>query len=268
MLIVSAHMILSALAAVLYAVLAWRVTTISPAGARWTLMAVAAAHGGGLLCGLFMPPPAFGFAHAVSASAWLVLVVYLLESNWLPQMRARGFLALVGMVAVLLPLFFPGRVLPQEQTVWMSLHIVLGLAAYALLACAVLHAWLLGRAEAALRQPGKRSLLTGDLPVLSLERLMFGFVWAAFAALSATLLAGLFFSDYLYGQAQVLQWTHKTIFAWLSWALLGILLLGRWRLGWRGRKAVRWVYACGVLLLLSYVGSHFVTEVLLHRSAA
>ena len=35
--------------------------------------------------------------------------------------------------------------------------------------------------------------------------------------------------------------------------------------GWRGRYATRWVYAGAALLLLGYVGSRFVLEVVLHR---
>ena len=171
------------------------------------------------------------------------------------------------MVAVLLPLFFPGRALPPEQGAWMGIHIALGMASYALLACAVLHAWLVTRAEAALRQPGSDSLVTGNLPVLTLERLMFGFVWAGWILLSATLLAGLLFDEWLYGSALPFQWTHKVVFAWLAWLTFALLLMGRWRLGWRGRKAVRMVYAGSVFLLLSYIGSRFVLEALLQRAA-
>lgn len=267
MAIVSAHMILSVLAALLYGVLAWQASSLSAPAARRLLLAVAAVHAGGLATGFFVPPPAFGFATAVSVSAWLVLVVYLLESRALPQLRARGFLALVGMVAVLLPLFFPGRALPPEQSAWMGIHIALGMASYALFACAVLHAGLVTRAEAALRQPGSDSLLTGNLPVLTLERLMFGFVLAGWVLLSATLAAGLLFDEQLYGAALPFQWTHKVVFAWLAWLTFVLLLLGRWRLGWRGRKAVHMVYAGGVFLLLSYIGSRFVLEALLHRAA-
>ena len=102
MAIVSAHMILSVLAALLYGALAWQASSLRPATARHWLLGVAALHAGGLATGFFVPPPAFGFAAAVSVSAWLVLVVYLLESRALPQLRARGFLALVGMAAVCL----------------------------------------------------------------------------------------------------------------------------------------------------------------------
>ncbi|HRH06611.1 MAG TPA: cytochrome C assembly protein, partial [Burkholderiaceae bacterium] len=37
------------------------------------------------------------------------------------------------------------------------------------------------------------------------------------------------------------------------------------RFGWRGRTAVRVLYSAAALLLLAYVGSRFVLEVLLGR---
>ena len=43
------------------------------------------------------------------------------------------------------------------------------------------------------------------------------------------------------------------------------LLAGRWRYGWRGRTAVRWTLGGFVLLVLAYVGSRFVLEVVLQR---
>ena len=45
-----------------------------------------------------------------------------------------------------------------------------------------------------------------------------------------------------------------------------LLLLGRARFGWRGRKAVRILYVGSLLLLLAYVGSRFVLEVVLGRA--
>jgi ABC-type uncharacterized transport system permease subunit len=48
--------------------------------------------------------------------------------------------------------------------------------------------------------------------------------------------------------------------------IFGLLLAGRWRYGWRGRKALRWTLAGFVTLLIAYVGSRFVLEVVLSRS--
>ena len=47
--------------------------------------------------------------------------------------------------------------------------------------------------------------------------------------------------------------------------MFAVLLLGRARFGWRGRKAVRVLYTGSLLLLLAYVGSRFVLEVVLGR---
>ena len=58
----------------------------------------------------------------------------------------------------------------------------------------------------------------------------------------------------------------STIFSVLSWLTFGVLLIGRERFGWRGRKAVRVLYIGSGLLLLAYVGSRFVLEVVLERA--
>ena len=44
-----------------------------------------------------------------------------------------------------------------------------------------------------------------------------------------------------------------------------IKVAGRRAFGWRGPVATRWLYAGTGLLLLAYVGSRFVFEVVLHR---
>jgi ABC-type uncharacterized transport system permease subunit len=58
---------------------------------------------------------------------------------------------------------------------------------------------------------------------------------------------------------------HKNIFAIISWLIYGGLLFGRLQYGWRGRTAIRWTLSGFVILLLAYVGSKFVLEVLLGR---
>ena len=56
------------------------------------------------------------------------------------------------------------------------------------------------------------------------------------------------------------------MFSLLAWITFAVLLLGRSRFGWRGRSAVRVLYAGTALLLLAYVGSRFVMEVMLGRA--
>ena len=81
--------------------------------------------------------------------------------------------------------------------------------------------------------------------------------------LTATLLSGVFFSETLFGKAMSLN--HKTVFAIISWLIFAALLLGRQLRGWRGRVALRWTLAGFAALLLAYVGSRFVLEIILGR---
>ena len=106
------------------------------------------------------------------------------------------------------------------------------------------------------------SQATPGIPLLGLERLTFHFVTAGCALLTATLLAGWYFSELLNHRW---VWDHKSVFSVLSWLTMAVLLWGRWRLGWRGRFAARTLYLGAGLLLLGYAGSRFVLEVLLHR---
>jgi ABC-type uncharacterized transport system permease subunit len=119
------------------------------------------------------------------------------------------------------------------------------------------------RAEKQIRQAADPH---AGVPLLTLERLTFRFATAGFILLSATLLAGLLFKEILYGEAgRTFRWDHKMVFSILSWLVFAFLLLGRVRFGWRGRKAVRVLYAGSLLLLLAYAGSRFVLEVVLGR---
>ena len=96
------------------------------------------------------------------------------------------------------------------------------------------------------------------MPLLRLERLTFRFVAAGFVVLSAVIVLGTVF-------ASGWRWEHKTVFTLLSWLVFAGLLTGRRAFGWRGPKAAGWLYAGAALLLLAYVGSRFVLEVVLHR---
>ncbi|NUZ05693.1 cytochrome C assembly family protein [Piscinibacter koreensis] len=206
----------------------------------------------------------FGFAPALSATLWLVLGVYQLEARVVPLPGARRKLALLGVAVVALAWCFPGRLHPNVGSPWAPLHWMLGLASYGLFGVAVLHAALLDRAERQLRGNPAAPVLAAPappvegIPLLRLERLTFRFVTAGFAMLSAALVFGAVF-------AHPWRWDHKTVFSLLGWLVFAALVIGRYRFGWRGIKATRWLYAGALLLLLAYVGSRFVLEVLLHR---
>ncbi|MBW8828221.1 MAG: cytochrome c biogenesis protein CcsA [Burkholderiales bacterium] len=205
----------------------------------------------------------FGFAPALSVTLWLVIAVYLIESRWMPITGVRRVLALLGATAVLLALLFPGELRPQAPSRWVPLHWVMGIASYGLFGAAVLHAAMLSRADKHMRQLPQLAASSPatalGLPLLRLERLTFRFVGAGFAVLSAAIVLGWWF-------ANPWHWDHKAVLSLLGWAVFAGLLAGRRIFGWRGPHATRWLYAGAGLLLLAYVGSRFVFEVVLHRA--
>lgn len=211
----------------------------------------------------------FGFAPALSVTLWLVITVYVAESRFLPIRGARRTLAVLGAFAVVLALLFPGELRPQAASRWAPIHWVLGIASYGLFGAAVLHAAMLNRADRQMRQTLQPSRLAPagapsvgappmGLPLMRLERLTFRFVSAGFVVLSMAIFLGWLFSN-------PWRWDHKVVFSVLGWLVYAGLLAGRRRFGWRGPQATRWVYTGAGLLLLAYVGSRFVMEVLLNR---
>ena len=144
----------------------------------------------------------------------------------------------------------------------LQLHAWCALLSYATLAIAALLAVMLWLQDRALRRHQFHPWLRALPPLTELETLLFRTVAAGFVLLSATLLTGVLFVADLLAQHLV----HKTVLSVLSWLVFGGLLLGRWRRGWRGRTAVRWVLVAMVLLVLAFFGSKAVLELVLHRA--
>ncbi|MFM7330095.1 MAG: inner membrane protein YpjD [Brachymonas sp.] len=251
--------VLAVLSLVAYILPAFK-TSWSAQAVRTCLLMAWMGHGALLVLSLLSGR--FGFGPALSVMAWLVLTVYAVEGRLYPQMQSRRVLAVLGALALLVGLVFPGAQMGQFASAWLPLHAALGIAAYGMLAVATVHAWLMQSAEAKMRL-GQQS--DAGLPLMTLERLMLAFVVVSWALLTGTLLAGWLFAEDLYGIEKFWKWDHKTIFSLLAWVVLACLLWGRWQRGWRGRHAARFVYGGAILLLLAYVGSRFVLEVLLDR---
>ena len=206
-----------------------------------------------------------GLGNAISAIVWLTVAIY-----WLGNLvyKVEGLQALVMPVAavcVLLPVVFPpGRALPNTELTAFKAHLVISLLAYSFFTIASLHVLLMALLE--------RRLHGGDLPfglhklppLLTMETLLFRIIAAGFVLLTLTLVSGIVFSEELFGKA--MRFNHKTVFGILSWLIFAALLGGRRRYGWRGRIAVRWTLAGFLMLVLAYVGSKFVLEVVLGRA--
>jgi len=133
----------------------------------------------------------------------------------------------------------------------------------AALAIAALVAVMLAIQERALRTRRLGGLHAVLPPLTLIEAMLFQLIGAGFVLLSLTLLTGALFVEDLFGQNLV----HKTVLSFAAWLLFGALLFGRWRYGWRGRRAVRLTLIGMMVLLLAFFGSKFVLEIVLKRVA-
>jgi ABC-type uncharacterized transport system permease subunit len=280
--------VIHVVASALYAALAlhfwntrWRAGTAAPGGPReglrtglrsWERAAILlplVLHGALLYAEVFARSELrFGFAYALSAMLWLAVLFYWLESFFYDLDAMQPPALALAALTVPLPALFPGNAAigAYAASTEFRLHLVLAMLAYSLFTIAILHAVLMAVAERRLhRRDGISQAALGALPpLLTLERLLFRLIGAAFVLLTLTLATGIAFSETLFGRA--LRFDHKTVFAVLSWLTFGGLLAGRWLYGWRGRTALRWTLTGFVLLILAYVGSRFVLEVILGRT--
>src|SRR5690606_10419815 len=181
---------------------------------------------------------------------------------------ARGRMATLGVVvfpiaaATLAGYAGYGHRLVDAMAPGVQLHAWCAVLAYATLAIAALLAIMLWLQERALRRRDFHAWLRVLPPLTELETLLFRTIAVGFVLLTATLLTGVLFVNDLFDQHLV----HKTVLSVLSWLAFGALLFGRWRHGWRGTVAVRWTLAAMALLVLSFFGTKFVLELILHRT--
>ncbi|MGH8496682.1 MAG: cytochrome C assembly family protein [Gammaproteobacteria bacterium] len=214
------------------------------------LLASAVAGGAGL---------ELGITNVLSLTSWLIAVIALLAA-----LRGR----LRGLSAFLLPCAAIGAAVtgfgPQRDvsvtTRWvLDAHILLSVTAYSLFTIAAALAVLMALQQRRLhagRPPGWISMLP---PVEAMERVLFVTIGVGFGLLSLSLFSGLVFLDDWLAQHLV----HKTVLSVIAWLVFAVLLLGRWRFGWRGSKAI-WLTLGGFgFLVLAYFGSKLVLEAIL-----
>jgi ABC-type uncharacterized transport system permease subunit len=262
------------LAALLYLATAFLPARMRGAASAGTVLAWLL-HGGALWADMLAQPDALrlGFAVVLSATLWISVAAYWLENRNFSLDSLRVLVLPSAAVAVVLPAIFPGSVVSlQDNAGLYAAHIVIAIMAYSTLTIAAFHAVLMAVQEASLHTPpgAERGWFAGmieRLPaLLTMEKLLFRMIGFGFTLLTLTVLSGIVFSEELFGRP--IRWDHKTIFTLLSWVLFGLLLAGRRLRGWRGKTALSFTLSGFATLLLAYVGSRFVLEVLLHRSLA
>lgn len=223
-------------------------------------------HAAGLYQALFSEiGMRFSFSFALSLMMWIAVLIYWLES-FLARMEGLQPLVLpLAAACTALPAIFPNvHLVAHANATGFKLHFLAAMLAYSLFTLSALHAVFMGFTERALHNKTLTRSLTSLPPLLTMEALLFRMLLIGFALLTLALGSGVLFSEELFGKPLVFD--HKTLFAFTSWGIFATLLIGRHAWGWRGRKALHWTLAGFAVLLLAYVGSRFVVEIVLGRT--
>ncbi|NOX75440.1 MAG: cytochrome c biogenesis protein CcsA [Gammaproteobacteria bacterium] len=212
---------------------------------------------------LFVPAGLnIGFFNALSLIGWLIALLLLLAALSNPVESLGVFLLPLVGIAVALEMLFPGdHTLDIAQALELKLHIMLSVLAYSLLSIAAVQAILLAIQDSHLRNKRPGGFIRTLPPLQTMEALLFQMIGLGLALLSLSLLSGSLYLDDMFAQHLV----HKTILSIIAWVVFATLLWGRWRFGWRGRTAIRWTLSGFFVLLLAYIGSKLITELVLGR---
>jgi ABC-type uncharacterized transport system permease subunit len=175
----------------------------------------------------------FAFVNALSLVAGLAVLAAWLTGVMRTLPRVAAVVLPVAAVCALLPPVAgsPHRIHFASEP-WAAAHIAVALCAYALFVVVAMQA---------LVTTGLEKRLHRGLPDTALH-----------AA-----------PPQLFGKP--VTFTHKNVFSVAGWLAFAVLLFGRWRYGWRGRTALKWILGGTLLLVLGYLGSKFVLELVLRR---
>jgi len=141
----------------------------------------------------------------------------------------------------------------------LGLHVLVSLLAYSMLLLASFQALLLSYQNMRLHTHQTSGLMR-TLPSLEdMEHLLFRFISVGLALLTLSLISGFIYLDDIFAQ----HIAHKTILSLVAWVVFSILLFGRWRYGWRGKKAIHWTLAGFIILMIAFFGTKFIQEFVL-----
>ncbi len=206
-------------------------------------------------------PPAFSLLNSLSMVMWLSsLILYFTHLK--RSLETMGLVIIpVVILSLIITLLLPQFGRPTSLNSGLGIHVLLSLMAYSMLGLAALQALLLAVQNKQLHSHKPGGLIRTLPPLQDMETLLFRLITSGVALLTLGLISGFRFLDGFLGT----QIAHKTLLSVIAWLIFSTLLLGHWRYGWRGKKAVRWTLAGFALLMLAFLGSKLVLEYLVNK---
>ena len=201
------------------------------------------------------------FYAAASLSFWMVTLIILVSSIRKPVENLLVVLLPLNMAAVAASTFLaePQSPLNLLQS-GIIFHIIISILAYSVLTVAAFQALLLAYQENNLKRHHPTGIVRAFPPMQTMEKLLFEFLWAGLILLTLSLGSGFAYLQDMFAQ----HVAHKTVLGVLAWLLFATLLAGRSFLGWRGQTAIRWTLCGFAILMLAFLGSKFVIDLVLN----
>jgi ABC-type uncharacterized transport system permease subunit len=202
------------------------------------------------------------FFHATSLLTWMVALLVLVTSIYRPVENLAIAVLPLAALSVLLGLLFPGmNTVLDDRDIGLKIHILISVLAFSVLTLAAIQAALLAIQNNHLRTRRPGGFIRMLPPLETMETLLFKMIGLGFALQTLSLISGFAFLEDMFLQHKA----HHTLLSFTAWLVFAILLWGRFRFGWRGRTAIRWTGGGFFVLLLAYLGSKLVLELVLRR---
>ncbi|MDP5053636.1 MAG: cytochrome c biogenesis protein CcsA [Congregibacter sp.] len=205
----------------------------------------------------------FGFFRIFSLLFLAINCACLLALIRRPLQNLLVILFPLSAVAILIATLGPDTGAPEHKVpLGVAAHIGSSVVAYSILTLAAIQAALLAAQDAQLKRRQMGGLLAVLPPLQLMESMLFELIWVGFIALTLSIGTGVIFMQDIFAQHLV----HKTVLSIAAWMLFAVLLWGRHWLGWRSQTAVRLTVTGTTVLMLAFLGSKLVLELVLERA--
>ncbi|MDY7026603.1 MAG: cytochrome c biogenesis protein CcsA [Pseudomonadota bacterium] len=142
-----------------------------------------------------------------------------------------------------------------------AIHAALSFSGFGFFALAALQATSLKISSYFLKQKRNLNWLQQFPPIVEMERLLFIEIAIGFILLNLAFISGYFALADIFS----LQVIHKTVLSLAAWLLFGFLLVRHYFYGLRGQLAVNYILLGFALLMMAFLGSLFVRQVILNQ---
>ncbi|OOH89368.1 ABC transporter permease [Pasteurellaceae bacterium 15-036681] len=193
-----------------------------------------------------------------NVASLISLIMAIAGTLALPKWKSVCFpvsvIYVLNIVTVAVSSFVEGSVIKQlAENTGLMFHLAIALFSYALFFIALLYAIQLKWLDNKLKN---KTLMFSPMlpPLMTVERHFFFLTLIAQGFLTLVLITGMIYLHNFFSPEHI----HKAIFSFVAWIVYNILLLGQWKLHWRGNRVLIYSISGIMLLTIAYFGSRMV----------